>query len=72
MSQQTMTQHSSDLALTSLSHPLPFHEVDAGSISPAIDALLARAKNNLEKIESVEVPTYERVMRALDEMDSSL
>lgn len=67
-----MTQHSNGLALTSLSHPLPFHEVDAGSISPAIDALLTRAKSNLERIESVDVPTYERVMRALDGMDSSL
>lgn len=67
-----MSQQITMNSLTSLRHPLPFDQIEADAMIPAIDQLLQVAQANLIQIESLEEPSYDRVMRALDRMDSSL
>ena len=62
-----------DNPLLSYRYEIPFDEIRAEHVEPAVDALLARARERLEKVKNLTDPrSYDNTLRALDEATEEL
>jgi oligopeptidase A len=67
-----MTVQSTPNPLISITHPLPFDQIQAEYIESAVDALLTEARVQKEALESMVSPTYEVFFKGMDLMGASL